>query len=412
LTEGFPEIPAFMVGLTSAAALTYVTKKAVERESPQIIQVAPLRAFRGQRIEVHGRYLVAPPAHPPDVLIDRNNVPEEDIAVIDRRPSPWDTERIAVTLPEDLKVGTDKELVVVPVGATATATTRIEIVDVTINSVDPAPIPMRVDTTITINGSGFGIKEGEVVLDKQALGVEDWKEDRITASLSTVPPGLDIRPGKKFRLTVKRKVDKKDRSAEFFVELSLPEMKIASVEPEPILVKEGEKVTVRGGGFGSADIQSCKIELDKLTLEKVSWSDDRVIGEITLDGAHVPPDHQLPDKVRVVLTNDQGTTAEKVVPAQGIRLEDVEPQPLTLQPDALLRITGSGFGANMTGQAALTLGNNELEVQSWSDTLIGARIGQLTDGEVQGDQSLRVTNPLGYSNEIKVRTESPDAPEN
>jgi hypothetical protein len=66
LDEGFPELPAILVGLTSLSAATYVTKKATERAEPSLKSVVPSKAKKHATVDVWGSFLIAaPPSSPP-----------------------------------------------------------------------------------------------------------------------------------------------------------------------------------------------------------------------------------------------------------------------------------------------------------------------------------------------------------
>lgn len=197
LESGFPTIPEFLVGLTSASALAYVTKKAVERSAPQITRVSPSRLFRGEEVAVHGQYLVTAEAAPPAVTVDGRPAR----AVVMRTLDPALREsRLKVTIPADARVGTDKELAVLPDGATVPATGLVDIVEVTISAVDPSPLPTAAGTPLVIKGSGFGAAPGSVSLGGQALTVTSWTDDRVAAQLSdnvsaTGSAELEVRRG-------------------------------------------------------------------------------------------------------------------------------------------------------------------------------------------------------------------------
>ena len=54
-----PEMPAVLLGLTSAAAATYTANKAAEQNAPLITAVAPSWCHPGQRIRISGDNFVA-----------------------------------------------------------------------------------------------------------------------------------------------------------------------------------------------------------------------------------------------------------------------------------------------------------------------------------------------------------------
>jgi hypothetical protein len=59
-SDGLPEIPGVLVGLTGVAAATYVTNKAVLKEAPTLVQIVPSVGGVGQDVMVFGRSLRLP----------------------------------------------------------------------------------------------------------------------------------------------------------------------------------------------------------------------------------------------------------------------------------------------------------------------------------------------------------------
>lgn len=58
--DGLPQLPATLVGLTSAAALTYVTNKAVLRNAPVITSITPSSGRALTAVKIHGRNFIPP----------------------------------------------------------------------------------------------------------------------------------------------------------------------------------------------------------------------------------------------------------------------------------------------------------------------------------------------------------------
>jgi hypothetical protein len=183
LEDGFPDLPAFLAGLTSVSALAYVTKKAVESSTPQITAVVPSTALPRQVVEVRGRFL-APAGSEPDVLVDGR---EAHVTV--RETAIDGGTRLGVTLPEALAAG-EKTLVVAPAGPNATAESKITIVVPMVTGTNPIKVPGAEDSTFVVTGSGFGVEAGTVELESVVAEVVDWAEDSITVKLTgAVAPG-------------------------------------------------------------------------------------------------------------------------------------------------------------------------------------------------------------------------------
>lgn len=59
-SSGLPSIPAVLVGLTSVSAATYVSNKAVQRDTPVLTGLAPGRGGAGDALRVFGQNLLIP----------------------------------------------------------------------------------------------------------------------------------------------------------------------------------------------------------------------------------------------------------------------------------------------------------------------------------------------------------------
>ena len=64
LHEGFPDMPNFLVGLTSVSAGAYATKKIAERAKPVLTSVVPAKAHINEIVEAWGQNLVLDPQNP------------------------------------------------------------------------------------------------------------------------------------------------------------------------------------------------------------------------------------------------------------------------------------------------------------------------------------------------------------
>jgi hypothetical protein len=182
LPDGLPDLSEFLVGLTSASALAYVTKKGVERQKPQITSVDPPTAFPGQPVTIEGLYL-APSGLAPAVRVDKRKA--EDVRIV--RGGGSDRATIEARLPAELTAG-DKELAVVVQGATDTATALINVAAIDVTAVEPSPIPRVDGTPVVVSGKGFGAAAGRLELDNHELAVGTWSDTRITATLGQKVP--------------------------------------------------------------------------------------------------------------------------------------------------------------------------------------------------------------------------------
>jgi MFS family permease len=297
LQNGFPEVPEFLVGLTSASALAYVTKKAVERSRPSIARLVPSSIFRGETLTIQGRYLVAPPNRKPSVKVDGRKANVTSVAT----GVGGDEATVTVKVPVSASTGTDKRVSVFPEGASAPAeSTALEIVESNVEEVSPEKIVVRPGAQVVIKGSGFGPeqgKNGEVKLGRMSL-------------------------------------------------------------------------VVRGVG---------------------TWSNKQIVAFVP-DINHRDPT-PTPTELALVVTGDDGrSSALKMVPVEGVRIDAVDPLPVPGAKDGEFTITGANFGAVVGPKSGVDLEGQKLHPLRWSDTLIVARLDK--DAADKPKQQLRVTSAL------------------
>jgi len=101
LQHGFPALPAFLVGLTSVSAATYIGKKAAARAQPTLKSVVPRTQDVGETVDIWGSYLVvpAPTLPPPPEWRPRatvGGIEAPDVIVI---PDAGPTDHLRLTVP-------------------------------------------------------------------------------------------------------------------------------------------------------------------------------------------------------------------------------------------------------------------------------------------------------------------------
>jgi hypothetical protein len=124
LQEGFPPLPALLVGLTSVSAATYVTKKAVERAQPSLKSVVPPTREVGKSVDVWGSFLVAPsPTSPPPAdWGPRATVGGIEAPAVVVVPNAGTTDHLRITIPK----GASGSAPIVVYTATGTATDPLD----------------------------------------------------------------------------------------------------------------------------------------------------------------------------------------------------------------------------------------------------------------------------------------------
>lgn len=105
---------------------------------------------------------------------------------------------------------------------------------------DVSPREGTVGTAVTISGSGFGAKAGEVLLGSEKCKVQDWSDTRIVCTVSKPQPTGD------YTVTVQAQKGKKAAAPMTFSSFAIREPEIARGE----LIRDGDTVTIAGAFFG------------------------------------------------------------------------------------------------------------------------------------------------------------------
>ena len=188
LREGLPNLPMFLVGLTSVSALTYVGKKVADSRKPSITAVVPSLVSHGKRVRVQGAYLATGPGGVvPAVTI--GGVPAPDVTVLEPTvPSLGEESVLSVFIPPDAPLG-DQTLEVAPPGA-ATATHTVTVEGVTITTIDPALIKAKKGTPFVITGRGFRFNGAapDVHIGSHMAVVQSWSDTRIQVNVPDPTP--------------------------------------------------------------------------------------------------------------------------------------------------------------------------------------------------------------------------------
>lgn len=291
LEEGLPELPTFLVGLTSLSALAYVGKKATESSTPKIVSVVPSKARHGNTIRIEGSYLAASASLKPGISVDGAAVQPGDIDVVTTTGPLGAESALTAKIPAEASAGTGKTVSVRPPGSTAPATSTIEIVQAKVSDqgVDPEPVPWRAGAILAISGSGFGPDPGtdkrNVKLGDAKLSVTEWIDTRI---VGTLPSDLssDAPPDGLLTLSV---AAGEATLVERPIKVGLTAMTITKVDTEPIVLNQGTPVTVTGSGFGEPP--GGTVKLGGKHLVPGSWSETTIVASL---GEDFPPTEAPP----------------------------------------------------------------------------------------------------------------------
>lgn len=201
LANGFPTMPDFLIGLTSASALTYVTKKAVEKQSPAITNVVPSTVLPLDTITIRGHYLAVDDETPTVKVQGRQ---ASQVAVINA----GDPSEVQADVPADVAPADTVAVEVQPTGAAAVAQANVKIIASTITQVTPTPIPRQPNVVVTITGSSFGAAPGKATIGSAELSGLAWSDAAIIGRIDASP----LTAGATEQLTVIR-ADADDRLA-------------------------------------------------------------------------------------------------------------------------------------------------------------------------------------------------------
>jgi hypothetical protein len=193
--NGLPEMPGTLVGLTSASALAYLTKKGVYKSEAKVTAVSPRKAGPGEKVKIFGTNLVGseqqgsdvePPApYRGEVLFGGVNADQAQL--LKDHPS---RNQLEAVVPATARPG-DADVTVIP-ESTGVPAEPVEFeITAGVGSITASPkrIVLGETAELTITGSGFLADGGEpteanaVELDGVGLATSDWTPTSVKAQL-------------------------------------------------------------------------------------------------------------------------------------------------------------------------------------------------------------------------------------
>jgi IPT/TIG domain len=389
LTHGFPELPWFLVGLTSTSALAYATKKSIEHSRPQITGVVPERVRPGEKLEIKGRHLVTPSRRPPEVSLAGRPVPEAGVKVT-AGTARDDISTIEITVPTDTKPAAETQLVVVPEGSAVGAERAIEVLGPSITEVQPASIPAVEGTKVRVFGEGFGdAPAGTLSARLGSLRLthvqgDAWTDTEIELTVGAVSdPGATVTGQVPLRIRIGEVA-----VAQKTVALAATASSITEVVPSTIGLAPESVVSVIGSGFGDEG----EVKVDNWPLEDVAWRDTLIEGKLKVDP--VPPGFDTERTLRLLVAPSGRPPVAKDVKvrsaAAATAISDVVPSPIHLSSNGtVVTVVGSGFGGDAS-KGKVKIDRWELVNLTWTDSMI------------EGTLSVQPVPP-GFDTETTVR---------
>ena len=381
LEDGLPELPTFLVGLTSLSALAYVGKKATESATPKIVAVVPSKLRHGETLRIEGSYLAASTNLKPGITVDGAAVPASDVQVVTATGSFGAETALTAKVPAEAGAGAAKTVSVRPPGATAPATATIEIVQAKISDqgISKEPVPWRPGEVIAIAGTGFGPDPGptsrKVTLGDAEINVSEWLDTRIVgtlpATLTSAPPAD--------QLTLHIAVGE-DTLVERPTKVELTAMTITKVDTEPIVLSEGTPVTITGTGFGQPPGGTAKLGDQALGIG--SWSDTIIVASLG-DGFPLSTAPPTDLTLEIERTGYASASRSVKVTIPSITVSDVVPKEVVAQPGTPVTIHGSGFGTE--GALSTRIGEISLKLTDGArtDTVLQATVETVPDAVKQ-----------------------------
>lgn len=191
-SAGLPSLPSGLVALTSIAALTYATNKALASNAPMLRSVAraqgvgPIRA--GDIVVLRGaNFAVSDPDETEFLALITVKFGETNAAIRAKTKRDLSPERLRVQVPIGLAAGTHDVVVVTPAGAESN-TVAVEIADDKPVILSVNPVAVRRDESLTIVGRSFSPVSPRT---KPRVLIDDVPVESIYTPASRTANGLD-----------------------------------------------------------------------------------------------------------------------------------------------------------------------------------------------------------------------------
>ena len=285
----------------------------------------------------------------------------------------WSDTQIRVRVPAGARTG---DLQVVTTGGSGTA--RLTVTSPWVNGVSPQNV--RTNNVVTISGENFGSSRGSssVRIGSTAItSFTSWSSSaiRFRVPINTPPGNLTIRT---------------TNGTSNSIRLNITSPYLTSISPTQ--VEAGDRLTLRGGNFGSSRGTGYVLFTALLPSagDYVSWSDRRIVVRV--------PDKAPSGDVRVTTSNGTSETKHLEVGIQSPQITSISPS--RVRYGQLITIRGTAFGASRGTSRVIFHGGkqpNASQYVSWSDTQIRIRVPtEARTGNVQiitagGSDTARLT---------------------
>lgn len=279
--SGLPQLPDYLVALTSAASLAYLGKKAFGAQPGTITSVLPGRVRPGATLTITGTGLTAGIKEP---IVAIDGVRSGAVAVTAAPKNATDAVTVTAQVSDGVTAGPGKVVAIQPTADVAAVTGTVEVVDTAL-TVAPSPIPWAPGTAVTTTGADFGTVVDGVIAklgDKDELSVSAVAPTRIDAALPLALSGPT--PPSPTATLVLRLPDGSTRQAA--VELVPAQIVLTAVTPDPLGVDPDSAVTIIGIGFGPEppkDGVSGVVTLGSVVLPWSAWTDATVMAALPTD---------------------------------------------------------------------------------------------------------------------------------
>ena len=342
------------------------TRRLTISSGPQITSISPNRVRYGQTITIRGTGF-GTRRGTRRVVFFGGTQPNASQYVS------WSDTQIRVRVPAGARTG---DLQVVTTGGSGTA--RLTVTSPWVSRVTPQNV--RTNNVVTISGENFGSSRGSSSVRIGSTTITSFTSWSSRAIRFRVP--INTPPG---NLTI-RTTNGTSNSIRF----NITSPYLTSISPTQ--VEAGDRLTLRGGNFGSSRGTGYVLFTALLPRagDYVSWSDRRIVVRV--------PDKAPTGDVRVTTSNGTSETKHLTVGSTSPQITSISPS--RVQYGQVITIRGTAFGANRGTSRVIFHRSkvpNASQYVSWSDTQIrirvpsGARTGNVQVITTRGSDTARLT---------------------
>ena len=367
------------VQVTTSNGSSGTKRLTVESRGPQISSISPSRVRYSQVITIRGTAFGANRGTSRVVFFGSG------IASSSQYVS-WSDTQIRVRVPSGTRTG---DLQVVTSGGSDTA--RLTVTSPWISGVSPQNA--RTNNVVTVNGENFGSSRGSSSVRIGSTAITEFTSWSSRAIRFRVP--INTPPG---NLTIRT-----TNGTSNSIRLNITSPYLTSISP--IRAQPGDRLTLRGGNFGSTRGSGYVLFTALLPAAEdyVSWSDRRIVVRV--------PEQAPSGDVRVTTSNGTSEAKRVTIGSKSPQITSISPS--RVRYNQVVTIRGTTFGANRGTSRVIFHGGkipNASQYLLWSDTQIrvrvpaGARTGNVQVITTNGSDTFRLTITSPWISRVSPQT--------